>query len=257
MPTAKKPPNAKAWIPVTAEDVARKRNRIVMKVAAGVVAILVAGGLVYKHSTDQLEAQQSYDAGVRLFNSASYQQAVLTFNRAISLKSGFVEAYRMRARSYRGDGDQDSAIRDFSKVLDLTPQDKSALVERAQIYLNEKAFPKAIADATKALELDAKLAAAYNLRGTALRETGNSRSAVEDFTKALQVDPSLDNYFQRASTYQLLGEQEKAIADFNEAIAIAPDQPHVYFARAKSKAAMGDTKGSDEDYQKGRKLDGF
>jgi lipoprotein NlpI len=67
----------------------------------------------------------------------------------------------------------------------------------------------------------------------------------------------LDNYFQRASTYQLVGEHKLAIADFDQAVALSPDQPHTYFARAESRMAVGDNLGAREDIRIGRKIDGW
>ena len=57
------------------------------------------------------------------------------------------------------------------------------------------------------------------------RET--PRKAIEDFSKAVELEPNLDNYFQRASTYQGLGDHARAIADFNKALEEDPLQPHI------------------------------
>jgi hypothetical protein len=55
--------DASKMIPVTAEDVARRRSRIVFVILTVVIAIGAFGGWIYKHSADPLRAQESYDDG--------------------------------------------------------------------------------------------------------------------------------------------------------------------------------------------------
>jgi tetratricopeptide (TPR) repeat protein len=244
-------------IPVTAEDVAREKRRKVLIWLAVAVVVVAAAWYVYQRSADPVQAQRAYDAGLRLMKTTRYEQAILNFDRAVDLKPDLADAYRMRARAYVALYNPQPAIRDFSKLAELLPRDATALVERGSARLDMKDYASAIKDADGAIGIDPELGRAYNLRATARRASGDPKGAVADFSKAVELDPSLDNYFQRAATYQLLGEHELAIADFNKAVAFDPQQPHLYFARAESKAAVGDTAGAQEDIRTGRKLDGW
>jgi len=244
-------------IPVTAEDFERQRRRRLMKwLAVALVALLVAA-IIYKRVTDPRNAREAFDVGVRLIKTTHYDQAILNFNRAVDLQPDFAEAYRMRGRAYVAQTNPAMALRDFSRVAALQPGDASILVERGFVHLDQRDYPAAIADADRAVTLDPKLARAYNLRASACRAAGDARRALEDFTKALKLEPNLDNYFQRAATYQLLGEHKLALADFNEAVAEDPQEAHIYYARAQSRAALGDSAGAQADILAGRKIDGF
>ena len=244
-------------IPVTAEDVAReKRRKVALWVAAGVTVVLAAL-FAYQRITSPRDAREAYDAGLRLLKATRYEQAALNFSRTIDLKPDFADAYRMRARVYVAQSNPDAAIRDFTRVLELSPNDSTALVERGFAWLDKKMYPNAMADASEAISLDPKSGRAYNLRAMGRRALGDSRKAIEDFTTAVGIEPSLENYFQRASTYQIIGQQQFAIADFTSAIALDPAEPHIYFARAQAKAATGDAKGAQEDIAVGRKIDGW
>jgi tetratricopeptide (TPR) repeat protein len=194
---------------------------------------------------------------MRLMQATRYQQARLNFTRSIELQAGFVDAYRMRARVAVAEYTPNPAIRDFSSVIELNPKDASALVERGFARLDTKDYGNAVSDADRAIAIEPKLGRAYNLRATARRAAGDLRAAIADFTKAVQFDPSLNNYLQRAMTYQLIDEHELAIADFDSAIRFEPQQPHIYFARALSKAALGDAPGAKTDIEAGRKIDGW
>ncbi|MGH9558953.1 MAG: tetratricopeptide repeat protein [Bryobacteraceae bacterium] len=243
-------------IPVTAEDEARRKRRIVLIRWAIALAIVSAAYFIYRHEVDPIHARQSYDAGAALLRAGNYNLAVLAFDRSVGLKPDFAGAYLLRGRAYAGEAKPDLAIADFTRDLALRPNDAQALVARGMAYLDFKDFSSAMADANRAIAADPKLALAYNLRGMATRAMGDARKALEDFDRAVDLSPDADNFFQRASTYQFLGDHRRAIADLNEVIARKPDQAPAYFARSESKRAIGDIEGSDQDRLQGRILDG-
>jgi tetratricopeptide (TPR) repeat protein len=244
-------------IPLTAEDVERARRRKLAVGGAAALAVLIAAWFLYQHIADPRAANEALDAGRALMKATRYEQAILNFDRAIDLNPKFAEAYRLRAQAYTAEYNPDAAIRDFTKVTELRPLDAKAFLERGMARLDKQDLANAIADATRAIEIDPKLARAYNLRATARRASGDHQGAIADFTKAVELDPNLDNYFQRGSTYQLIGEHRLAVADFTQAIEFDPQQPALYFARAKSRSAMGDAEGAKQDVQAGRKIDGW
>jgi tetratricopeptide (TPR) repeat protein len=249
-------PQPLVLIPVMADDVARQTLRTRLTIAAATVAVLVLAGYLYKLYMDPLNAQQSFDAGTRSLKIARYNQAILSFDRAIALKPNLIDAYLLRARAHLGNGDLDQAVRDFTKVIEMRPADPTAWVERGGAYLELNNFPAAIADASHAIGLDAKAAAAYNLRGAAVRKSGDPKSALGDFNRAVELEPSADNLYQRGATLQLLGDHRRAIADFDQVIKIIPDLAVAFFARASSRRAIGDIAGAQQDHRQGRILDG-
>ena len=243
-------------IPVTAEDVERKKRRIAVALSVLSLAVLAAGAWAYKRSTDPLRAQDSFDAAQRLFAVARYNQAIVSCDRAIGLKPDFADAYVLRGSAHMAQYEPDLGIPDFTKAIELRPGDPDALLDRARAYVDQKNYPAAIADAAAALSLDPKLASAYNLRGVVLRALGAPKKAIEEFDRATELEPNQDNYFQRGATYQILGDHQRAIADFTEAISRAPDKAQAYFARAESERALGETEQANQDHAQGRYLDG-
>jgi tetratricopeptide (TPR) repeat protein len=250
-------PEPVVLVPVAAEDFARRKRRLIAACVAAAVAIGASAGILYKRSVDPIRAQESYDAGVRLYRIARYPHAILSFSRAIDLKPGFADAYFLRAEAYVAESYPEKAIPDFTKVIELEPGNPRALLSRGSVYLNLKDFAAALADSTRAIALDPELAQAYNLRGLAVRSAGDPKKALDDFNRAVQLAPNVDNYFQRGSTYQMLGEHRLAIPDFDLVIAFKPDQAQVYFARAEARRAIGDLAGANKDHQRGRLLDGL
>lgn len=243
-------------IPVTAEDVWRKKRRLRIIGGCAALVIALAGYWIYRHTMDPVHAQQSYDSGLRLFTVARYQQAILSFDRAIQLKSDYADAYWMRGRAFVGESRTDRAIADFTRVIELRPSDVNGYIDRARAYIDVKDFPSAIADTNAALRLNPELAAAYALRGTAIRALGDPRKALDDFDEAVKLQPDSNNYYQRGATYHMLGDYRRAIADFTEMIGFDRYNPEGFFARAQSRRALGDARGAEEDHRMGRFLDG-
>lgn len=243
-------------IPVEAADVARRRRRNVAIWLVAALALIAIGALAYKRKVDPIRAQDAFDAGTRMLKIARYPQAILYFDQAIQLKSGFSEAYEMRARAFGADGKTASAIADFTKVIEMRPNDSQPLLERARVYIDGKDYQSAIQDTAKALSIDSNQPEAYFLRGTAVRAMGNLESALNDFDHAVKLAPTQVNYFERGITYQMMNRHNEAIADFTVVIKFEPDAASGYYSRAKSERAIGDMRHAEEDHHTGRVIDG-
>jgi len=253
---AEVPESPLVLVPVTAEDESRRKRRIRIGIWSAAIVVLAASAWLYKRSVDPVHAHESYDSGVRLLKIARYDQAILAFDRAALLKPDLTDAYFMRARAYVALSKNDEAVRDFTRVIEQRPADALAYIERGLAYLETKDLQPALTDANRAIEIDANSGRAYNLRGLVIRAMGSPEKALESFTRAVQLAPNEDNYYQRGSTYQLMGEHRKAIADFDQVIAFKPGEAPGYFARAESRRAIGDLKGAKADHLQGRIIDG-
>lgn len=244
------------FVPVEAADLIRRQRRRTAFWAISAIVLIAIAAVIYKVKVDPIHAQESYDAGLRLLKIARYPQAILNFDRAASLQPQFAEVYLMRARALNGDNQTERATRDYTKYIELRPNDATGYIERGATYLDMHDLQSAIADGASAIQVAPSVAAGYNLRGIAVRAMGNPRAALKDFDRAVALAPVEMNYFERASTYQMLGEHRLAIADLTELIAFRPDFAPGYFARAKSRIALGEMQGAREDRQAGRILDG-
>ena len=201
------------------------------------------GWYVYRRTVDPVRAKQAYTDGVRLVRATRYEQAILNFDRAIDLKADFTDAYRMRGRAYVSMGRPDNAIPDFTKVTTLQPAEPTVYVERGFAYMDKKdwdpRYRRRFACACAQRQARASLTTCARPRSGCWRSPAR---AIADFSRAVALEPDLDNYFQRAATYQLLNDHTHAVEDFNEAVAVAPDQPHlISCAGAIARGAGGHT----------------
>lgn len=242
-------------VPVPAEDVARRSRRIKLTATCAILVVLAAVGYTYKRYMDPMNAKESFDAGTRLLNIARYNQAILSFDRAVALKPDLVDAYLLRGESYVGNAQPELAVKDFTKVIELRPSSPTGWIKRSAAYLEINNFQGAISDASQAIAVSPYEADAYNLRGAAVRKSGDPKKALSDFNRAVELAPNADNFYQRGATYQQMGEHKLAIQDFTEVIEMIPDLGHAFFARAESRRAIGDIAGAQEDHRQGRILD--
>jgi tetratricopeptide (TPR) repeat protein len=191
----------------------RKQRRMIFG-TLGVIALAGVGWGIYAYmGTAPQRAQAAFDDAQRLMSAGHYEKAI--------------------------DG--------FSRTLSIWPQMANAYVQRglAHHFLGED--PQALEDLDRALGLDPNLPDAYAAKGAISRDHGDVSRAMEEYTRSIQSNPNVEAFFERGQLYEKLGEHQKAIADYDQAIAYLRDAPHVYRARAFAKSNMGDEAGAKAD----------
>ena len=86
-----------------------------------------------------------------------------------------------RGLAYRGKGDDNRALADYSRAIEIDRKYVYAFIARSRLYRDRRDFDKAIQDAEAALRLAPKSAQAYRVRGSIYREKRDSDRALSDF----------------------------------------------------------------------------
>ena len=95
---------------------------------------------------------------------------------------------------------------------------------RAKEYSVNKDFDKAIADYSKAMELDPNDYVLYYDRGLAYQEKGSIDNAISDYSKSIELNPDyIYAYNNRANIYYDEKQYDKAIADYKKILLIDPN----------------------------------
>ncbi|MEV4780679.1 tetratricopeptide repeat protein [Burkholderia sp. LMU1-1-1.1] len=118
--------------------------------------------------------------------------------------------------------DATGAIANFTRVLELKPDDAQAHGNRAAAYLATGQDRLASEDIEKMAALDAKNPLLDRLRGVLALRTGHYNEAIDAFTRALELAPNHDMMLlSRAQAYTSIGELDKALADIDETLKVS------------------------------------
>ena len=154
-------------------------------------------------------------------------------------------------------------------------------VERGDGYLAQGDHQQAIEQYEEAIRRDPQDAVAYNRRGVAYADLGQPERALRDFDEAIRLNPrhacwpspSCDwpsgpsrslwkggpqrlasFHSNRGFAYNELGQRERALQDFDEAIRLHPQLAEAYYGRGVVYRALGQTAEGDRDIAKAREL---
>ena len=109
-----------------------------------------------------------------------------------------------------------------------------------------------IADSTAS---DADLSVAHYNRAIQFRKIGQYDRAVEDYDRALALQPDdAGTYDNRGIAYVLMGDYERGLQDFDKAIELQPREVSAYFNRALTHERMGHLEKAFADIQHVLKL---
>ncbi len=95
--------------------------------------------------------------GLSNLNLNKPEEALESFNRAISIDPTHTDGYLGRANTLNTLGRYQEALVDYNRVIEMNPEIANAYVNRAIAYSHLKEYEKAIADYEKGLELDPEI----------------------------------------------------------------------------------------------------
>ena len=146
----------------------------------------------------------------------NFARALADFDKAIQLeaeRSAGIEQSKIFSKREKDPSSADIQRDPRPWFENLRPG--AAYIDRGRTYIQQEDNDRAIADFTKAIELDPEGASAYNHRGVAYANKLDFDSAIADFDKAIQFDPLLKNaHSNRGLAFSQKGDKARARADF-------------------------------------------
>jgi len=96
----------------------------------------------------------------------------------------------------------------------------------------------------------------YVLRGVAYTDLGQYQRAIADYTEAIRLKPddADEAYYNRGFAYDKLGQYQRAIADYNKAIRLRPDYARAYSNRGSVYQELGQLQRAIKDYNQAIRL---
>ncbi len=115
--------------------------------------------------------------------------AVDYFSREIARIPHHADAYWMRGRVWAYRSEDDRAIADFDRAIELKPDQAHYHARRALILLRGRHLDRALGDCDKAIRLDPKAAGPYLLRSRIDLSKGETERALADLDRVIGLDP--------------------------------------------------------------------
>jgi Flp pilus assembly protein TadD len=138
-------------------------------------------------------------------------------------------------------GKYDAAISDFSRAIELAPQESEPYFNRGVTHHQMGDRDAAIRDYSEAIKLAPDNADPYLNRGFDLYDKSEFEAAISDFDAAVhRGEQGCYVYLRRGIANHKLGRHAAATADLREGIRRGPDEPRVYAALAMHLATCSD-----------------
>jgi len=168
-----------------------------------------------------------------------YEKAISDFSKSIELNPNEASVYIRRGVAYQAKGEYGQAIAHFTKAIEIDPDNDLAYRNRAVAYLDMRENEKAIFDLNKAIDLKDDYQNTYE-RGWLFACMNEHDKALADFTELIKMNPNkFDSYYSRGWAYAEKGDYARAIADFTELIKMNNDSSEAYYSRGKAYLSAG------------------
>ena len=162
--------------------------------------------------------------GVTLKDQGKLDEAIAAYNKALSIKPDYADAYNNMGNALKDQGKLDEAIAAYNKALSIKPDYAEAYNNMGVTLQEQGKLDEAIAAYNKALSIKPDYAEAYNNMGNALQDQGKLDEAIAAYNKALSIKPDYaEAYYNMGNALKDQGKLDEAIAAYNKALLIKPD----------------------------------
>ena len=97
---------------------------------------------------------------------------------------------------------------------------------------------------------------AYNNKEAAFDNLGQKQRAIDDYNEAISLKPNdAVSYYNRGLAYGSLGQYQRAIEDYNEFIRLKPNDAVSYYNRGTTYANLGQQQRAIDDYNEAIRLE--
>jgi tetratricopeptide (TPR) repeat protein len=184
------------------------------------------------------------------------QQAVRDFSKAIEIFPDYLVSILNRGGTYAGLGKHHEAMGDLQAALKLAPNDADTLFRLANLRYLVNDFAGAVADYNRVLGMDRLYPRILSKKAGSEAMLGQTRQALLDATEAIRLDAQDEEaYNSRGLANRSLGNLDAALSDFDAAIKLKKDYSRPYNNRGTVHLAKGNSQAALDDFGKAIEFD--
>ena len=175
----------------------------------------------------------SCNLGVLFESRNLYDAAADTYQQAIRIKPSYSLINLLLGRTYAKLGFHRKAISCYLEMIRMQTEDPETLYELGLLFKNNDRKLEAIAFLEEAVYRKDDYAQAYYVLGT-LYEFQQDEMALEAFKKAVALNPNFwQGHISQGRTYDRLGNLNEALAAYNQALQVIPENISKYFVHSQ------------------------
>jgi tetratricopeptide (TPR) repeat protein len=181
-----------------------------------------------------------YNQGNSLGNLGRHEEAIASYDRAISFKLDKHEAWNNRGSALDDLGRYEEAIESYDRAISFKPDKHEAWYNRGVALVNLGRYEEAIESYDRAIAFKPDKHEAWSGRGVALVNLGRYEEAIESYDRAIAFKPDLhEAWYNRGISLRELGRYEEAIESYDRAIAFKPDLHEAWHNRGYALDELG------------------
>ena len=174
-------------------------------------------------SVDSQNVKAYYNLGNVYYKKGLHQEAIDAYQQALMLQPNFAEAHNNLGLVYDIEGKFYEAAQEYQRALKIKPSHLPAHINLGNIYRNQGSYKEAINHYKRALEIEPESAGVLNNLGIVYGIQGRVHQAISAFNTALALEPeNAKTYYNRGTAYGKLGKFDEGIADLKRALTINP-----------------------------------
>jgi tetratricopeptide (TPR) repeat protein len=236
----------KEWYSITEENI----SEIEYYVSAGKIdeskALLADLKKSYKSNDDILYA----DALINL-SSANYSEAIKIITGLTESNPGNEKYLRILARAQTAVSDPAGASTTYSQLISSGVADAELLILRAECYRKTGENDKALKDIDKYIEIYPENRTALSLAGKIEAISGDNLKALDFFTQNLKLHPNdPECYIDRANSYFVSKSWDLAINDYSMSLDLKPGNSDVWLNKGISLLNSGKAEDACHDFRR-------
>ncbi|MGD1809423.1 tetratricopeptide repeat protein [Dapis sp. BLCC M126] len=196
-------------------------------------------------------AENYFNTANQLKDSGQLYTAMIAYQKALSIKPDYVEAYKKLAEVYSMQGHFDAAISACKEAVKIQPNFASAYLTLGNIFQSQNLFEQAINTYYQALKYQPNFAEVYANIASVYYKQRQFNLAIFNYQKALAINPKLASVqLMLGNVFAQTGEFDQAVYCYQNLLQIKPEDPKAYFKLAEVFALYTNLEPAFDYYQK-------
>lgn len=159
--------------------------------------------------------------------TGKYNEAEAELRRAVALAPNSDEAYRRLGDVYLQSGNAQAAMQSFQKAIQLNPYFWNNQDELGNAYFQQGDYAKALGAFQQIISLAPDIDAGYENVGNVYLRQGKYQDCISYYQKALQIEPYWTTYSNLGTAYFFLKKYTDSAAAYEKANALNPNDSEV------------------------------